>query len=459
MTSLEKGVAVLAEAPGEETSSAFKRRFMIRMIIVLTGGTFLDGYILGIVGPVSGKMTAELAISPVWEGLIAAGALFGILIGSPLGGWAGDKFGRKPLFLLDMGLFVIASFMQFFVGSMQFFITSPLQLLMVRLLMGIAIGAEYSVGWPLLSEFSPSRIRGRLMGLTLIAWYAGFMFAFVVGYLLDRYTHLGWRNILGTSTYIAIALFLGRIGMPESPRWLWSKSRIEQARSVARRYMNSASDMADVEHEIVHSGGGFGMLFSRRYWRVTLFVSMFFFCVVTPYFAIATFADSVLQKFGLGGGLAGGVGLSAVALAGSVATVLMIDKAGRRVLTVPPQWIITVILAILGIWANAPGAVVLGLFLAFSFFNAGCGTLTCIYPGEVFPTEIRGIGTGFAAAFSRIGAGLGTFLMPWSMSNLGPSATILIAAGVAAVGAGVSQWLAPETKGKSLSETASGFSH
>lgn len=459
MTSLEKGVAVLAEAPGDETSSAFKRRFMIRMIIVLTGGTFLDGYILGIVGPVSGKMTAELAISPVWEGLIAAGALFGILIGSPLGGWAGDKFGRKPLFLLDMGLFVIASFMQFFVGSMQFFITSPLQLLMVRLLMGIAIGAEYSVGWPLLSEFSPSRIRGRLMGLTLIAWYAGFMFAFVVGYLLDRYTHLGWRNILGTSTYIAIALFLGRIGMPESPRWLWSKSRIEQARSVARRYMNSASDMADVEHEIVHSGGGFGMLFSRRYWRVTLFVSMFFFCVVTPYFAIATFADSVLQKFGLGGGLAGGVGLSAVALAGSVATVLMIDKAGRRVLTVPPQWIITVILAILGIWANAPGAVVLGLFLAFSFFNAGCGTLTCIYPGEVFPTEIRGIGTGFAAAFSRIGAGLGTFLMPWSMNNLGSSVTILIAAGIAAVGAGVSQWLAPETKGKSLSETASGFSH
>ncbi|RQR21288.1 MFS transporter [Burkholderia sp. Bp9143] len=459
MTSLEREVAVSAVAPGDETSSAFKRRFMIRMIMVLTGGTFLDGYILGIVGPVSGKMTAELAISPVWEGLIAAGALFGILIGSPLGGWAGDKFGRKPLFLLDMGLFVIASFMQFFVGSMQFFITSPQQLFVVRLLMGIAIGVEYSVGWPLLSEFSPSRIRGRLMGLTLIAWYAGFMFAFVVGYLLDRYTHLGWRNILGTSTFIAVALFLGRIGMPESPRWLWSKRRTEQARSVARRYMESADDMADVEHEVAHSGGGFGMLFSRQYWRVTLFVSLFFFCVVTPYFAIATFADTVLQKFGLGGGLAGGVGLSAVALAGSVATVLLIDKAGRRVLTVPPQWIITVILAILGIWTHAPGVVVLGLFLAFSFFNAGCGTLTCIYPGEVFPTEIRGIGTGFAAAFSRIGAGLGTFLMPWSMANLGPSVTILIAAGIAAVGAGVSQWLAPETKGKSLSETASGFSH
>ncbi|NLP64534.1 MFS transporter [Paraburkholderia sacchari] len=459
MTALEKKAAVSAMASGDETSAAFKRRFMIRMITVITGGTFLDGYILGIVGPVSSKMTAELGISTVWEGLIAAGALFGILIGSPLGGWAGDKFGRKPLFMLDMALFVIASVMQFFVGSAQLFIPLPLQLFVVRLLMGIAIGAEYSVGWPLLSEFSPARIRGRLMGLTLIAWYAGFMFAFVVGYLLDRYTDLGWRNILGTSTFIAVALFLGRLGMPESPRWLWSKNRLNQARAVAYRYMESASDMADMEREATHSGGGFAMLFSRQYWRVTLFVSLFFFCVVTPYFAIATFADSVLQKFGLGGGLAGGVGLSAVALAGSVATVLLIDKAGRRVLTVPPQWIITVILVILGMWSGAPGVVVLGLFLAFSFFNAGCGTLTCIYPGEVFPTEIRGIGTGFAAAFSRIGAGLGTFLMPWSIANLGPSVTILIAAGIAAVGAGVSQWLAPETKGKSLSETASGFSH
>lgn len=190
--------------------------------------------------------------------------------------------GRKPLFMLDMGMFVLASVMQFFIGSMQFVATSPMQLFVVRLLMGIAIGAEYSVGWPMLSEFSPSRIRGRLMGLTLIAWYAGFMFAFVMGYLLDRYTSLGWRNILGSSTFIAVALFLGRLGMPESPRWLWTKSRTEQARSIAHRYMESTADMADMEHEAAHSGGGFGMLFSRQYWRATLFVSLFFFCVVTP---------------------------------------------------------------------------------------------------------------------------------------------------------------------------------
>ncbi len=86
MSTLKKIATVSVEADEERKSAAFKKRFMLRMIIVMTGGMFLDGYILGIVGPVSSKMTADLAISPFWEGLIAAGALFGILIGSPLGG-------------------------------------------------------------------------------------------------------------------------------------------------------------------------------------------------------------------------------------------------------------------------------------------------------------------------------------------------------------------------------------
>jgi MFS transporter, putative metabolite transport protein len=434
-----------------ETSAAFKRRFMIRLIAVLIGGMFLDGYILGIIGPVTGTMADDLGLSSLWEGLIAAGALLGILVGAPLGGWAADKFGRKPLFLIDMGLFVIAS-------AMQFFVDEPWQLFVVRLLMGVAIGGEYSIGWPLMAEFAPARLRGRLMAVTLVAWYFGFMLAFLVGHVLIESTDIGWRAILGSSTFIALVVFLARIGLPESPRWLWTERRFDEAHAIAHRYMVSSADMTDVEHEDTRTGS-FGMLFSRQYWRTTLFVSVFWFCAVTPYFAIGTFADSVLQKYGLSGGLAGGVGLSAFALVAVVLTVLLIDKVGRRALTVPPQWLCTVFLAIIGLWAGAPPMVVLILFLAFSFFNAIYTTLTGIYPGEVFPTEVRGIGTGFGAAVSRVGAGLGTFLLPWSMTNLGTAVTMLIAAGIALVGAGVSQWLAPETKGKSLTETAAGFSH
>jgi len=213
-----------------------------------------------------------------------------ILIGSPLGGWAGDKWGRKPLFMIDMALFVVGSILQFFVGSFE-------MLLAVRLLMGIAIGAEYSVGWPLLAEFAPARLRGRLMGVTVLAWFAGFMSGYTVSYILHETTQLSWRVILGSSTIIAVVLLIARIGLPESPRWLWTERRFDEAHAIAHKYMVDAADMTDVEHEDAHTGG-FGMLFSPQYWRMTVFVSWFWFCNVLPYFAIATFADDVLKKYG-----------------------------------------------------------------------------------------------------------------------------------------------------------------
>lgn len=437
---------------GGVTTAAFKRRFLIRLTAVLIGGMFLDGYVLGIIGTVIGTISTELSFTPLWEGLMVASSLVGIMVGSPVGGWLGDKFGRKPLFMIDMGIFVVGS-------ALQFFIHEPWQLFVLRLLMGVAIGVEYSVGWPLMSEFAPAKLRGRLLGLTLVAWYAGFMVAFLVGWLMTTTASVDWRIILGSSTVLAVILFIARIGLPESPRWLWSKGRHDEARTVAHKYLMDASDMDDVEHEHDRPKGKVTMLFSRQYWRATLFCSMFWLCAVTPYFAIATFAASVLENYGLGEGLAGGVGLSAVAVAGVILTVVLIDRLGRRALTVPPQWVCFVLLLILGLWAGAPAWVILACFLAFSFLNAGYTTLTGVYPGEVFPTEIRGLGTGFATAASRLGAGAGTFLLPWSMVNYGPQTTMVIAAGVTLVGAILSQWLAPETKGKSLTETASGFSH
>ncbi|TQC44682.1 MFS transporter [Rhodococcus sp. WS4] len=437
-------------AERDTPSAASKRRFLTRLVTVLIGGMFLDGYVLGVVGPVSATMADDLQISALWEGMIAAAALVGVLLGSPIGGWAADKWGRKPLFTFDIILFIVAS-------GMQFFIDSPTWLLVVRVMMGVAIGIEYSVGWPLMSEFSPTHLRGRLLGAMGVAWYGGFMTAFLIGYLLNEYTSLSWHFILGTSTFFAVALFLGRLGLPESPRWLWSKGRKDEARALANKYMEGDA-LADVEHEGV-AKGTFSMLFNKQHWRSTLFCSMFWFCAVTPYFAIAIFADSVLHQYGLGGGLAGGVGLSAVALAGVVLTFFLIDKVGRRVLTVPPQWLCAAVLAVIGLWAGAPATLVLALFLVFSFFNAMYTTLTGVYPPEVLPTEIRGIGTGFATSVSRIGAGIGTFLMPVSMSSLGAGPTMLIAAAIAVAGAALSQWLAPETKGKSLTEAAAELTH
>lgn len=435
----------------EQTSDAFKRRFMWRLIFVLIGGMLLDGYILGIIGPVTSTLEKDLGLTSTQVGLIASMALLGILIGSPLGGWASDKWGRKPLFMIDISLFVLASVMQFFVGSAE-------TLMLIRFLMGIAIGAEYSVGWPMMSEFARADLRGRLMATVNLAWYGGFMIGYTVSYFLNG-AGVGWHWILGSSTIIAIVLLLGRLGLPESARWLWSKGRKDEALGVAHKYLQGESELADLQHEAVHKKGTFSSLFSRQYIRATIFVSWFWFCNVLPFFGIATFADEVLKQYGLSGGLAGGVGLSFIAVVGVAVTMALIDKAGRRFFTVPQQWIALVIFLILGLWSSAPAPLVLVLFLIFSFVNAMNGVLTSVYPGEVFPTEVRGIGTGFAAAISRLGAATGTFLLPVGIESIGIGPVLLILAAIVASGAIVSQMWAPETKGKSLSETAAGFGH
>lgn len=435
----------------EQTSAAFKRRFNIRLVGVLMGGMFLDGYILGLIGPIQHVMTEELQIDAWMQGAITAAALFGLFIGSPLGGWASDKWGRKPLFLIDISLFVVASFVQFFVDS-------PIHLLLVRLVMGIAIGGEYSIGHPLMSEFAPAKIRGKLLVLTQVLWYVGFMMAFVIGYLLINFTDLNWRFILGTSTFIAVAVLLARLGLPESPRWLANQGRFDEARAIAVRYMEDADEVIPELGKEHGKKGSLATLFLPAYWRATLFVSVFWFCAVTPYFAIGTYAEPLMSQF-IEDGLAGGVALSAVAALGTVAATLTIERLGRRTLTVPPQWICAILLATIALWAGAPSGVVLTLFLLYSFFNAIYNVLPTVYTCECFPTEARGIGTGFATSMSRIGATIGTFLFPMSMETLGTSMTILIAAGIALVGALVSQWLAPETKGKSLSETAAAMVH
>lgn len=436
--------AVADTAPG----AVDRRRFLIRLTAVSSGGMFIDGYVLGIVGTVITAIASDLHMSAIGEGLIGAAALIGIFAGGPLGGWLADRFGRKPMFTADLAVFVVGSVLQFMVDTSW-------QLFLVRLLMGIAIGAEYSIAWPLMAEFAPARLRGRCMSFAEVAWYVGFVAAFIVGYLMTTVLDADWRIVLGTSTFPAVILFLGRLGVPESPRWLMSKGRIAEAERIADAWIEDGADRDDITGEQQRSGT-FGSLFSPQHLRTTIFISVFWFCAVTPYFAIATFSASVLSQYGLGeDGLAGAIGVNGVALAGVVVSFLLIERVGRRRLIIPQQWACAVVLVLIGAWTSAPAGIVLSCFLIFACCNAMCTALTGVYPAEVLPTEIRGIGTGFATAVSRVGAGVGTFLFPLSMQDLGAGTTMLIAAAICVLGAALSQALAPETVGRGLHEVSS----
>ncbi len=409
-------------------------------------GEGLDGYDLGAISVVLPVIAHELGLSSVMVGLIGASTLIGIFVGGPVVGYLTDRFGRRRLFTLDVVGFVI-------LGLLQLAVTSTWQLFVVRLLLGFAIGAEYAIGPTMLAELSPSKGRGSRLSYLQVCWYAGFLLAVVLAYVLMS-AGVPWRLILATSAVPAILTLVLRYGLPESPRWLMSRDRVEEARRIVNQYLGGETYFTteDLAGESTKPGR-FRELFAPGMRSRTSFVCIFWACLVAPYFAIFTFAPLVFSSLHISDQRIGTIAANGVAALGALAGMLVIERVGRRPLLIGCFWIMVVALVVVGGWSAAPGLVVVTCFAAFAFFNAASGDLTGVYPSEVFPSELRASGIGLAAAASRVGAAAGTFLLPIGISHIGVGPSVLIGAGVCVVGAIVSHVWAPETTGRSLTQT------
>ncbi|MCW3009564.1 MAG: transporter [Solirubrobacterales bacterium] len=424
-----------------------RRRFLRRLTLATAWGAGLDGYDLGVISVVLPQISADLNVGPAWAGLIGASSLIGIFIGAPLFGLLTDRFGRRSPFLINIVAFVV-------LGVAQAFVQSATELFVVRLLLGLAIGAEYAIGAPMLSEFSPADRRGRLGAWLEACWYSGFLVSVIVGYVLRDTVGLSWRWVLASSAVPAIATLILRHGLPESPRWLMSRGRTDEARAVA---LDHVGDAAHFDAEFAAepaTRGSFRELFSGDYRGRLLLVSGFWACLVAPYFAIVTFAPEVLSALGLDDARVGTIATNAIAVAGAFTGMFVMDRIGRRKMLIAPFWICAGALAVVGLWPGGPVAVIAACFIAFAFFNAFAADLCGVYPNEMFPTHLRTTGVGIAAAASRIGAAIGTFLLPIGLTTIGVGPSMLVGAGFCVVGAVISRRWAPETAGVPLMQAS-----
>lgn len=429
--------------------------FHVRVAAYTTGGFFIDGYILGMIGIALVQIGPQFGLGSVMSGLIGASALAGIFVGAPLFGWVTDKVGRQTMYVIDLVVFLVASIAQFFVEG-------ALALLLLRLLMGIAIGADYAIGGALLSEFLPKRQRGTLLACLNAIWTVGFVAAYVVGYFLQELGPEAWRWMLVSSAVPTAIVLALRLGTPESPRWLLSKGRVDEARSIVKNYIHPDADVDDLLAEQAElgqraergGGTGYGRLFAGDLRRRTAFAGLFWFCQVVPYFAIFTFLPTVLGGLGISGRFSSEILLNLFLFAGAIAGVVVMDMMGRRTFTIGSFVVLAAVGALLGFFPGAPVGVILVLFAVFAFVIAAAADLESVYPAEVFPTELRASGVGLAAGISRIGAALGTFLLPISVAELGTGTTMLAASAVLVLGAVISYAWGPETRNVALAEAA-----
>ncbi|MGN6405865.1 MFS transporter [Sinomonas sp.] len=422
--------------------------FHKKLALFSSGGPFLDGYVLSIIGVALAQLAPQWHLGDAEQGLVGASSLVGILFGGFIGGWLTDKFGRKVLFTVDLIAIIVFSVLQFFVGDFVW-------LFILRLLIGIAVGADYPIATSLLAEFSPRKYRGPLLGLFVTMWFVGAAVAYVVGELLTQLGADGWRWMLASAALPAIAIVLARIGTPESPRWLAGKGRVEEANASLQTVFGPGVTVADLPDESKENLD-VKALFRSGYGGRIAFVTIFWTASIVPLFAVYAFAPAILGALHLDGsmGQIGSAVITIMFMVGCIVAVLLVNKMGRRPLMIHSFLWSGIALLLLGLFPSAPTVAIMALFAGYAVLIGGTQIMQWVYPNELFPTEIRGSAVGLASSLSRIGAAAGTYLVPLALSGLGIGLTMIIAAVITLLGAVISLVWAPETRGLSLSESA-----
>lgn len=419
-------------------------KFHIKITALTFGGNFSDGYALGIIGIALTLFAKQMNLNAVWIGLIGSSALIGLFLGSLVLGWLSDRIGRYKIFIFNFLLITVASFLQFFVDN-------GVELFILRTIIGIGLGGDYAVGVTLLAEFSPKKYRGHILGSLSALWTFGYVAATLVGFYLEDLGPDAWRWMLASSCIPALIILLLRIGTPESPRWLVSKGRIEEARQIVRKYVGFNVELAENIKELPSN---FSALFSKKLGKRTAFSALFYVCLTLPYFAIYTFLPSILAHMGLKEDFMTDLLLNAFLLIGGLLGILFTVKFSRRFFLIGSFVILTISLFSLGVLPSISLSFTIISFIIFTLIMSAVSNLTQVYPSEVFPTEVRSSGVGMATSCSRLGSALGTFLLPISINAFGITVSILALTAVLLIGTIVTIFWAPETKGVSLNESA-----
>lgn len=423
--------------------SAQLNNFHRKLALFSSGGPFLDGYILSIIGIALVQIQPLFHMSALWSGLIGASALIGLFIGGSVFGIVTDRIGRKLMYTIDLIAIIVCS-------VLQFFITNEIQLFVLRLIIGIAVGADYPIATSLVTEFVPKNWRARLVGGLNAMWFVGATAAAFIGYAL-LHVDGGWKWMLLSSAIPALLIVIARTSIPESPRWLASKGRRQEALAVLHSTIGTEATLNDLPDE--EGTPSFRAVLGRGYLTRMLFISIFWTATVVPLFAIYAFGPRVLSLLHLNNGAETNLGsgiINVMFLIGNIGALLLVDRIGRRPILIGGFVVSGLGLLYLAIDPTASVWMIAIAFAAYALFNGGPSILEWIYPNELFPTEIRATAVGLCTGISRIGAAIGTFATPWALTNLGIAGTMYIAAGIALAGALASIIMAPETKGTDL---------
>lgn len=436
-------------------------KFVYFISCIAALGGLLFGYDTAVIAGAIGFLETKFQLTPAMTGWAASSAIWGCVVGAMFAGYLSDKFGRKKILILTAILFAVSS-----VGAA--IPVNLTQFVIARIIGGLGIGAASMLSPMYISEMAPADKRGMLVTLYQLAIVLGINLIYFINLMIagsgtDQWNiDMGWRYMLGSGA-IPAALFLMALTLvPESPRWLASKGKDDEAMKILEKIngkQQAATLMAEIKDTLKEEKGTIGELFAPGL-RTAMIIGMFLalFSQITGINAIIYYAPEIFKSVGFGTDSA----LLQTVIIGLTNTVFtfvaikFIDTAGRRKLLL---WGVSgMFLCLVGVgtvfhFELSSGPLLLIFIMGFiASFACSLGPIPWVLISEIFPTKTRGIAMSFAVLTLWIGVVLITQLTPILLSEAGGAVTFWIFAANSVLLVLFTYKMIPETKGKTLEE-------
>ncbi|WP_158847964.1 MFS transporter [Saccharothrix deserti] len=424
-------------------------------IFVIGGlGYMFDAWDVTLNGFLTPLLGVEFGLSTAERGLVATVNLIGMAVGAIGWGTIADRMGRKQAFSITLLIFALFSLFGAFSPNFTVF-------LVLRFIAGIGLGGCIPVDYALVSEFSPRRLRGKVLTAMDLWWPIGGTLCGVVATVLAPVDG-NWRWMLGLMVVPALLVFWVRRGIPESPLYLARTGREAEARAVIddlvsrtgaapQDYVINAPTTAKRER-----GPRVALSQLRRVWsyspRITSVAWSLFVTVMLTYYVALSWMPSILtaQGYGTYAAFSKTTVMSAVGIAGVALSAFLVEVLGRKWLIGLSAPFAAAALVVFSLVLEFPTAAVIWIGI-FGFVIQLAIPVLYAYVSELYPTDIRASGFGWASASSRVASGFiplifGSLL--WPALGLPLTFTALTVVVLAAV-----LWMAvgaPETKGREL---------
>lgn len=426
-------------------------RFHYKLLIATGLGWMFDAMDTGIIAFVLPALAKEWSLSTTQMGMIGSIGLAGMAVGAVLAGTAADRFGRKAVFSATLLIYSIATGLCGMAWNYE-------SLLVFRFLVGFGLGGELPVAATLMTEYAPVAVRGRFMVLLESFWGIGWLAAALISYLFIPY--YGWKMAFFLGALPALYVFVIRLAIPESVRYLVEKGQWEKANAIVAR-LEQQSGLTPVTPAATLSKSSstkperlsFGELWTGTFLKRTIMLWIVWFGIVYSYYGIFTWLPSLMvsQGYTIIKTFEYVLIMTLSQLPGYFSAAWLVDMIGRKY-TLAFYLGGTAMASYFFGQGGSPQTVLFWGSL-ISFFNLGAWGVVYTYTPELYPTRVRAFGSGWAAGIGRIGGILAPLVVATVIGGADGfsrvfsmfTATLLIVAGAVLI-------LGEETKGRQLDE-------